>query len=57
MLFSRSKAPSSKNNVYAWHGTLQGHLGPIISLGATDDGKLLASGGEYRNPRNQLEVD
>ncbi|KAJ7042754.1 WD40-repeat-containing domain protein [Mycena alexandri] len=33
-----------KNN-YVYRGALQGHFGKILSLGATDDGKLLASGG------------
>ncbi|KAJ7755278.1 WD40-repeat-containing domain protein [Mycena maculata] len=37
--------PSSKHKIYVWHGTLRGDVGAIVSLGTTDDGKLLASGG------------
>ncbi|KAJ7027146.1 WD40-repeat-containing domain protein [Mycena alexandri] len=40
-----SRKPSSQKNNYVYRGALQGHFGKILSLGATDDGKLLASGG------------
>ncbi|KAJ7840031.1 WD40-repeat-containing domain protein [Mycena leptocephala] len=36
---------SSKNDNYVCRKTLRGHTGPIDILGASDDGKLLASGG------------
>jgi hypothetical protein len=36
-------------NYYRRRGQLQGHFGAIYSLVATDDGKLLASGGEHRH--------
>ncbi|KAJ7900462.1 hypothetical protein B0H13DRAFT_2336567 [Mycena leptocephala] len=44
MSFLLSRKPSSKNSNYICRGTLRGHVGAIVSLGATDDGKLLASG-------------
>ncbi|KAJ7018621.1 WD40-repeat-containing domain protein [Mycena alexandri] len=42
---SSSEKPHSKNRLYTQHGTLQGHSGAVGCLGATEDGKLLASGG------------
>ncbi|KAJ7037649.1 WD40-repeat-containing domain protein [Mycena alexandri] len=41
---SPSEKPNSKNQNYALHGALQGHSGAVVCLGATEDGKLLASG-------------
>ncbi|KAJ7836737.1 WD40-repeat-containing domain protein [Mycena leptocephala] len=45
MSFLFPKKTVSKNSIYVWRKTLQGHSGPIEILSATDDGKLLASGG------------
>ncbi|KAJ7441263.1 WD40-repeat-containing domain protein [Mycena latifolia] len=45
MFFHLARAPSTKNGIYVCHKSLQGHIGPIETLGATADGKLLASGG------------
>ncbi|KAJ7148999.1 WD40-repeat-containing domain protein [Mycena crocata] len=45
MFFPLARALSSKNGVYVYHKSLHGHIGPIECLGATNDGKLLASGG------------
>ncbi|KAJ7605666.1 WD40-repeat-containing domain protein [Mycena polygramma] len=39
-----SRTPSSKRNNYVCCGTLGGHIGAIVALGVTDDGKLIASG-------------
>ncbi|KAF7335606.1 hypothetical protein MVEN_02215200 [Mycena venus] len=44
MSFLLSRKPSSQKNNYVCRGTLRGHSGPVLSLAATDDGKLLASG-------------
>lgn len=49
MSFRLAQTPSSKNNVYVCCETLKGHIGAVISLGVTDDGKLLASGGKLQN--------
>lgn len=38
--------PKSRKTRYSIQTVLKGHLGPVICLSATDDGKL-ASGGEY----------
>ncbi|KAJ7668603.1 WD40-repeat-containing domain protein [Mycena polygramma] len=43
-IFSFPQRPSSKFDNYVCRGTLDGHFGAIVALGATDDGKLLASG-------------
>ncbi|KAJ6540095.1 WD40-repeat-containing domain protein [Mycena sp. CBHHK59/15] len=45
MPFLLSRKPSSKHDNYTFRGTLQGHVGAVVCLGATEDGKLLASGG------------
>ncbi|KAE9383924.1 hypothetical protein BT96DRAFT_1027034 [Gymnopus androsaceus JB14] len=42
--FSRSKRVS-KTSAFEYKNRLSGHKGPVLCLSATDDGKLLASGG------------
>ncbi|KAJ7878720.1 WD40-repeat-containing domain protein [Mycena leptocephala] len=45
MSFLFPNKTASKTGIYIWCKTLQGHTGSIEVLSATDDGKLLASGG------------
>jgi WD40 repeat protein len=47
-LFPRT---SVKNGDYVLRKTLRGHTGAIEILGASDDGKLLASGGKHPSRR------
>lgn len=51
---SPSDKPNSKNQNYALHGALHGHSGAVVCLDATEDGKLLASGGKLTPPLLKL---
>ena len=57
MSFRLAQTPSSKNNVYVCCEMLKGHIRAVISLGVTDDGKLLASGGKLQNRQSELSID
>lgn len=40
---------TSLNNLYLLEGTLEGHRGAIVCLSATEDGSILASGGDRQD--------
>ena len=42
-----TQRPSSLANPYKLEGTLKGHKGAVLCLSVTDDGGILASGGDY----------